>query len=222
MRSQGLYEILESDRIVPMVSNTDMVGGGVNRPAFGSQGRVGIEIFDGIAHLRHDLLLRISAIQIDLLALNLQRAVQTAAAISRQVGVPFRTDTRLREVDLGDWEGCLFPEIQSRYPEMIEARKREPIDFRPPGGESLREVAHRVWEAADEIAIRYPGKRVVLVSHGLALAALLVRSLGEDLGAAFGHVPPNAVPQHVTWKAGTQSLNVHANTLILKQEKKGG
>ena len=153
---------------------------------------------------------------------DLQRAVQTAAAISKQVGVPYRTDTRLREVDLGDWEGCLFPEIQARYPEMVEARKREPIDFRPPGGESLREVAHRVWEVADEIAIRYPGKRVVLVSHGLALAALLVRSLGEDLGAAFGHVPPNAVPQHVTWKAGTQSVNVHANTLILKQEKKGG
>ena len=151
---------------------------------------------------------------------DLQRAVQTAEVIARRVKLPVRVDSRLREVDLGDWEGSLFSEIQERYPAEVEARKREPLEFRAPGGESLREVARRVWQAADELAVKYPGKEVVVVSHGLALAALLARAHGEDLGAAYGRIPPNAIPQRVVWRSGLHS--VHQDTLPVKidQEKK--
>jgi broad specificity phosphatase PhoE len=148
---------------------------------------------------------------------DLQRAARTAAIISHHTGLPVRVDERLREVDLGDWEGILFPEIQERYPAEIEARKREPLDFRAPGGETLREVARRVWQAADEIAIKYPGKQVVVVSHGLALASLLARARGEDLGAAYGLIPPNAIPQRIVWRAGIH--NVHQNTLPVKVDR---
>jgi len=145
---------------------------------------------------------------------DLQRAVQTAEVIARRMNLPVRVDSRLREVDLGEWEGIVFTDIQERYPEKIEARKREPLEFRPPGGESLREVARRVWQAADELAVKYPGKEVVVVSHGLALAALLARAHGEDLGAAYGRIPPNAIPQRVVWRAGLHS--VHQDTLPVK------
>lgn len=144
---------------------------------------------------------------------DLQRAVQTAEAISQQVGVPYITDERLREVRLGVWEGCLFPEIQARYPAELEARKLEPLDFRAPGGELLREVAQRVWQVADEIATRYAGKQVALVSHGLTLAALLTRAHGEGLGTAYVRVPPNAAPQHVLWRVGM--LAVQQETIPL-------
>jgi broad specificity phosphatase PhoE len=150
---------------------------------------------------------------------DLQRAVQTAALIAKQAGLDYQVDDRLREVDLGEWEGILFPEIQQRYPEEIEARKREPLDFRAPGGESLREVAQRVWQAADELAIKYPGKQVCLVSHGLALASLLTRAHGEDLGAAYGRVPPNAIPQRILWRIGMLALQ--QDTIPLDPEPGG-
>jgi broad specificity phosphatase PhoE len=129
---------------------------------------------------------------------DLQRAVQTAAAISRACGIPYQVEQRLREIDLGEWEGELFTEIKARYPDLIEARRRDPLDFHAPGAESLREVAERVWEATDAIATRHPGQTVVIVSHGVALAPLITRAAGEDLAQAYRHIPDNAAPQQVT------------------------
>src|SRR6185436_5565185 len=45
MRSKGLDKVLESDGVISMVSNTDMIGGRMDGTTFGSEGRVGVEIF---------------------------------------------------------------------------------------------------------------------------------------------------------------------------------
>lgn len=128
---------------------------------------------------------------------DLRRAEQTAAAIARACGIPYRVEARLREIDLGEWEGELFADIKARHPELIEARRRDPLDFRAPGAESLREVAERVCEATDAIAARHPGETVVIVSHGVALAPLITRAAGEDLAQAYRFIPDNAAPQQV-------------------------
>lgn len=130
---------------------------------------------------------------------DLQRAEQTAQVIARRAGMAYQLEPLLREVRLGDWEGQLYRHIEARYPQLIAARSQDPLDFRPPNGESLREVAKRVWAVADRIAARYPGQQVTLVSHGLALAAILTRAGGEDLALAFHRIPPNAAPQPVQW-----------------------
>lgn len=130
---------------------------------------------------------------------DLLRAVQTAERISAATGLTYRLDARLREVDLGEWEGVLSTEIKQLYPVEMAARRLDPLDHRPPGGETLKEVAQRVFQAADEMAAQFPGGQVVIVSHGLALAALIARAQGADLGRAFDFIPPNAIPQRVTW-----------------------
>jgi alpha-ribazole phosphatase len=132
---------------------------------------------------------------------DLQRAVETARIVARQYGLPVRQDRRLREIDQGEWEGVRVDEITARYPQLWAARQRDPLHTRPPAGETPLEVAARVWAAADDIARLHPGGRVLIVSHGLALAALLVRARGVPLERAYDCVPGNAQVEEITWPA---------------------
>ncbi len=138
---------------------------------------------------------------------NLQRALQTAAAISDWIGIPVQVDERLREINQGELEGQLYPVIKVKYPELVLTRSRDPLHARPPGGETVWEVAQRVYKAVDEIAARHTGKEVAIVAHGLSLATILVRAAGESLGSVFNKIPDNALPLKVEWKVNEVDPN---------------
>lgn len=132
---------------------------------------------------------------------DLQRALQTANAIASLTGVPVQVDQRLREINQGELEGQLYSVIKVKYPELILMRGRDPLHARPPGGETVWEVAQRVYQAIDEISARHAGDEVVIVSHGLSLATILVHSAGVPLGNAFKYIPDNAAPLKVEWRS---------------------
>jgi broad specificity phosphatase PhoE len=132
---------------------------------------------------------------------DLNRALQTAEEIASVVKAPLIVDTRLREISLGEWEGRLFSEIKMKYPELITLREIAPLEMCPPGGETLGEVANRVYGFADEIAVSFSQNRVLLVSHGLALAVLIVKARGLSLDYAYQFIPENAMPIEIEWFA---------------------
>ncbi|MGC3963257.1 MAG: alpha-ribazole phosphatase family protein [Rhodocyclaceae bacterium] len=91
-------------------------------------------------------------------------------------------DARLAEMDFGEWEGRLFNDIAR---EDIDAWATRPLDFRPPGGETAREMALRVISALDDLR-RMPKSDVVVVTHGgpmRVMAAVLLGEWGGDEGA---------------------------------------
>ena len=130
---------------------------------------------------------------------DLLRARQTAEVIARRLGLPVQLDARLREVHLGVWEGMLGDEVALRYVAELEARWRDPVHSRPPQGESVYEVAARVGQAFDAIAHAHPDQHVVVVSHGLALAAGLCLAEGRPLAEVFTRIPDHAAAQVVRW-----------------------
>lgn len=132
---------------------------------------------------------------------DLQRAVQTAAAVARDTDLPVQIDTRLREINQGEWEGHPPHEIKERYPEIWKQRVVDPGGVRPPGGETVNEVAERVKAALDDIAQRYPEEDVLIASHGLALATVICMARSIPLSLAFQAIPQNAEPVWVTWKS---------------------
>ncbi len=133
---------------------------------------------------------------------DLQRASVTAQTIATVLKLPVYFDERLREIDQGDWEGRLVSELATIYNTIWTERKLDPIHSRPPGGESVAEVAARVWATADDIAKAYPTARILVVSHGLALATLITRGLGISLDQVYRHIPENAHPAVVNWPPG--------------------
>lgn len=134
----------------------------------------------------------------------LQRARRTAEwiAAKNELNPLVQIDPRLVEVDLGEWEGKLFDDIQRQYPEEIQERKTNPLHARPPKGETALEVAQRMAEAADEISERHPQGPVLLVSHGLALASLICMARAIPLEKVYEMVPENAEPVVVEWSPG--------------------
>ena len=107
-------------------------------------------------------------------ASDLGRAVTTAAAL----GLPFETDPRWREPDVGVWEGISFAEIRRHHADDLAALERGD-DVAIGGGERLSSVADRTLEAFEHLAAQVgPGGTALVVSHGVALTALVAELLG--------------------------------------------
>ncbi len=116
------------------------------------------------------------------------RCRDTAAAMAAPHGLDVRTDTRLQELDQGALDGLTGAEMRDRYPEVLRRwGADDPRDVRMPGGETLGEAQARMVEAARDLAREFAGAEVVVVSHNLAMKALLCHALGVPLGG-FRHL----------------------------------
>lgn len=130
---------------------------------------------------------------------DLKRAAETAAIAGRQWALPVQPDVRLREICQGEWEGLSFEQVADRYKFDPSNSENNPSIARAPGGESVQQVADRMALAADEIAHTHPQGRVLLVSHGLAVAALYCLAQNIDLREVHLHIPDNATPLIIQW-----------------------
>ena len=100
---------------------------------------------------------------------DLQRAAATAAELRRVIDVPVSLDPRLREIDVGAWQGLTIEQYAERFPEEYR-RWRAGEDVRRGGGETYAEVADRVCAVIEQATCRLArGETAVLVSHGVAI-----------------------------------------------------
>lgn len=131
---------------------------------------------------------------------DLKRARQTAKPIANELGLPVQIEPRLREINQGEWEGVLVEDIKARYAKLWSQRTVDPASVRPPGGETVAEVAERVYAALDDIARLFPTERVLIVSHGLSIATAICRDRGIPVGGAYTVIPDNVQPVWMDWK----------------------
>lgn len=107
----------------------------------------------------------------------LRRAMETARPLADALRLELRTDPRLKELHAGVFQGLVWAEIESRYPEAGAAWRSQDPDFRIPGGESRRDLMRRGQEALEAVrALDLP--KVVVVAHGGVLTAALKALLG--------------------------------------------
>ncbi len=133
---------------------------------------------------------------------DLQRATVTAAIVAGKLGIPLHIDPRLREVNLGEWEGMLVSDIKVTYPKEWKALSRDPVNGRPPQGESIAEVSQRMEQVAAEIVDLWPEGHILVVSHGMALATLVARARGVPLKDAHSLFPANTAVIDIDWPPG--------------------
>jgi len=107
------------------------------------------------------------------------RARETAELALRESGVPLTVIEELRELSLGEWEGCTVDEVRAQAGDPYRAWLRAPHDCPPPGGEPLPVVSERVRAAIERIARAHgPGEDVLIVSHGGVISVYACHILG--------------------------------------------
>ena len=100
------------------------------------------------------------------------RARQTAAAVAEACGIPVIVDDRLIEQNYGALEG-----VDRLDPRFLNNKRQ--FAYKYPGGESMMQVAYRVYSLLEEVREKYGEKTVLLVCHGGVCR--VIRTYFEDM-----------------------------------------
>jgi probable phosphoglycerate mutase len=101
---------------------------------------------------------------------DLARARETAEIIAVRVGAEVRPLRELREIDVGEWEGLTWPEVEERYPDGVRSWHETGHGWQQ--GETYDQLGERVVAALGRIAADHPGGRVLVVGHGGTVRAV--------------------------------------------------
>ena len=118
------------------------------------------------------------------------RARQTAEIISEQLHIPVVFDDLISEYDYGNWNDLTEEEMLERHEDYSEYKKhergtQEHFDFKLGGTESRSDVVARVRKFLEKIKQEYPGKNLIVVSHGGINGAIEMVMNNSDLEAFY-------------------------------------
>jgi broad specificity phosphatase PhoE len=118
----------------------------------------------------------------------LRRATGTARRL--RIAEP-EIEPRLAEMCWGDWEGETLAGLRGRLGAAMTAAEAAGLDFRPPGGESPREMQARIMPLLAEIA--RTGRQTAAVTHKGVIRAVLALATGWDMR--------DKPPHRLSWSA---------------------
>ena len=127
------------------------------------------------------------------------RARQTAEAITKYSGHTLKIDQRLREKNLGVFEGLTTEEAKERHPEIFRLFKTAGSNYVIDEGESTQQLLDRALEFIEEIRLMQPDQRVVLVTHGGVVRVLIKHTLGLSVGSPTRFLIKNTGLFRLVW-----------------------
>lgn len=104
---------------------------------------------------------------------DLQRALETAEIITEHMDIEPILDGRLRERNIGEWQGLTQPELEAWYPEEFAAWVADRENFTIPGGESRHNVRERMQATFDDILVQDKAQTIGIISHTVSIRTLL-------------------------------------------------
>ena len=128
------------------------------------------------------------------------RAHKTAEAIRKFTGHNLNFDKRLREKNLGVFEGLTSEEAKERYPETFQQFKTAGASYVIDQGESTQQLLKRALDAIEEIRNRHPQKVAVAVTHGGVVRVLMKHVLGIPLDAPTQFLIGNTGIFRLVWR----------------------
>ena len=122
----------------------------------------------------------------------LRRARETAATVAAALDVPLETEPCLRELDYGSYDRAPIDLPEFRRVKRLFA-------WRMGGGESILDVAARVYPFLDRLRERCPDRAVLLVCHGTVCR--VIHSYFRDLTNEefWASIPDNCQLRAYEW-----------------------
>ena len=109
------------------------------------------------------------------------RTRETAALALGERPPPIDYRDELREMTLGAWDGRRWPDVERDAPEAVARFVGGDVDFAIDGAESRVEVRRRGVAAIERIVDEAAAERVLVVSHGAILRAVLCHYAARPL-----------------------------------------
>lgn len=137
------------------------------------------------------------------------RTRQTATAIADALELDYFNisfDERLKEIEVGDWTGDLFSQVEAEHGRVLDRQRRIFLQ-RPPRGEWYDDMAARLTSWARDVAAHDSDVHLA-VSHGLASRVLrgsmMQRDWHEDVAAMIAPDVPQGQIVHI--QDGTETI----------------
>jgi broad specificity phosphatase PhoE len=113
----------------------------------------------------------------------LERTQETASVLAERLELLVQPHLALAELRFGDWTGRSFSELHGdpQWARFNSFRSGTRI----PDGETMLEVQTRAVHALLALRQSHPGKRLLLVTHGDVIKALVAYVLGMSLDLLF-------------------------------------
>lgn len=113
------------------------------------------------------------------------RTLHTAELIigEREVLLCMKDD--LREINIGEWQGLLSADIESKFAEQLKTYFERPSHYESTSGENFHILKERVVRAIDEIALAHPNGHVLVVTHGVVKKCLINHFSGANLDSLW-------------------------------------
>lgn len=109
------------------------------------------------------------------------RTLQTAQIVAGKRSIPIIPLDSLREINLGEWEGQVFTEVEKNYPEQYKNFWELPHLYTPTGGEEFSDVKKRIGGTLQTLASRHDGKNIMIVTHAVALKIIMMIAENKEM-----------------------------------------
>lgn len=114
---------------------------------------------------------------------DLVRAYETARRIATKNHLTIITDNRLRERNLGIFQGLDKQGIAVQFPDEYQQYITDGANYVVPNGESGQQFFDRCVICLTELAQKHPGERILVVTHGGVLANLFKSTVGLSVAS---------------------------------------
>jgi len=112
----------------------------------------------------------------------LKRALATAEAIAKHQRLQVQVEPALREMEVGELEGLSLVELGKNFSQFLVEWRDGEGKGKLPGGESMVDLANRVWPAVQGMLDNNKQGDIAVVSHYFVTVIIICKALGLPLG----------------------------------------
>lgn len=127
---------------------------------------------------------------------DLGRAYDTAKYINEKLGLEIILEPRLRERNMGIFEGHNWAYVKEHYPEDFKKAVSEDLEYRIPEGQSKQDYVDMIADFMKFVTEKHPGENILVVTHRGFIDFFMRQVLGISVNARR------------CFKVGNTSLNV--------------
>ncbi|MBN2169295.1 MAG: histidine phosphatase family protein [Actinobacteria bacterium] len=145
------------------------------------------------------------------------RCTKMAEAIAELKNIQVKTDDRLQEMDIGNWDGEVHYPLLQLGAELLKHAGVDPSQISIPSGESFDLLRERLNDWLSEVSNQFPRGSIAAVSHRGLICVLIADVTGIPMAEAFQTGIDLASITVLHYKGGSGSLEILNDTTHLKE-----